>query len=196
MIIEKLSPNYGGLIKPEIIVLHHTAGANSLGWLTNRESGVSAHFLISRDGTTYQLVRSNMKAFHAGVSTYYGRENVNNFSIGIEHENWGRLSKDGLSYTGKKVENIYKAPDGSLWEAYSKEQLLESYMLCYRLIHELKIKDIVRHRDIAPGRKEDVGPAFPFSYFSELPSITLPLIDKLNNSNFLQNLSIYKISTT
>lgn len=73
------------------VVLHHTGGdfGPSLNWLMNPASGVSTHYLIDRDGSIYELVEEGREAWHAGYSLHKGRENVNDFSIGIELVNDG-----------------------------------------------------------------------------------------------------------
>jgi hypothetical protein len=73
------------------VVLHHTGGdfGPSLNWLINPASGVSSHYLIDRDGSIYELVDESRESWHAGYSLHKGRENVNDFSIGIELVNDG-----------------------------------------------------------------------------------------------------------
>lgn len=99
---------------------------------------VSAHLLIKRDGQITQFVPFNKRAWHAGTSCYQGRENCNDFSIGIELE-----GTDHDSYT----EAQYQALNHAL------EVLKSSY----------PITNIVGHSDIAPGRKTDPGEAFDWS---------------------------------
>lgn len=74
---------------PNAIVLHATVGEArpSLNWLANPNSGVSIHYLVDRDGTVYQMVSEELRAWHAGPSSYNGLSDWNNFSIGIEMVN-------------------------------------------------------------------------------------------------------------
>lgn len=84
------TPNKG--IDKDAIVYHHTGGAlkASLSWLRNSASGVSCSYLVAKTGAIYQLVTDADIAWHAGYSLMPdGRENVNNFSFGIEIENEG-----------------------------------------------------------------------------------------------------------
>jgi N-acetylmuramoyl-L-alanine amidase len=68
----RASPNIGGALKPEYIVLHDTA--SRLGsWLTDKASKLSAHVVIGGDGRITQLVPFNVKARHAGQSAWRGR---------------------------------------------------------------------------------------------------------------------------
>ncbi|MEJ2209840.1 MAG: N-acetylmuramoyl-L-alanine amidase [Anaerolineae bacterium] len=68
------------------VVLHATAGSLSatLGWFANPNAGVSAHYVVAKNGQVYQMVEEKNEAYHAGASSYQGRENFNDFSIGIE----------------------------------------------------------------------------------------------------------------
>ncbi len=88
-IIHSPSPNWSerpaGVV-PTLIVWHATAGTDSsdLPWLTNPVSKVSAHYLVTRSGIIHRLVYPEKKAWHAGASSWKGRGNVNDFSIGVE----------------------------------------------------------------------------------------------------------------
>lgn len=104
------SPNFGPRPKDVVIdtiVLHHTASANLGGvvrWFANPESRVSAHFTVGKDGSIVQHVSTFDRAWHAGASRdHLGRENLNNFSIGIEMVNVG----DGKDpWTKEQVEVV------------------------------------------------------------------------------------------
>lgn len=99
---------------------------------------VSAHFLIERNGHVKQYVSCNERAWHAGVSSFQGRENCNDFSVGIELE-----GTDDRPFT----DNQYSA----------LQQLTAELMRCYPGITQERI---CGHSDIAPGRKTDPGPFF------------------------------------
>ena len=99
---------------------------------------VSAHFLIERDGSLVQFVASSDRAWHAGVSTWGGRENCNDFSIGIELEGTDRQPYEDAQYT----------------------TLVDLVLRLRRRHRGLAGGAIVGHSDIAPGRKTDPGPAF------------------------------------
>ncbi|MFH1870022.1 MAG: 1,6-anhydro-N-acetylmuramyl-L-alanine amidase AmpD [Pseudomonadota bacterium] len=96
---------------------------------------VSAHFLVRRDGELIQFVPCARRAWHAGVSAWRGRENCNDFSIGIELEGCDQLPFEDVQY---RVLNRLLA------------QLRDRY----------GIDAVVGHSDIAPGRKTDPGPCF------------------------------------
>jgi AmpD protein len=99
---------------------------------------VSAHLLIKRDGECVQYVPFNKRAWHAGKSSYQGRENCNDFSIGIELEG---------------AEDIAYSPEQYAQLAEVINTLLATYP-------SLSRQRITGHSDIAPGRKTDPGPAF------------------------------------
>jgi len=103
---------------------------------------VSAHCLIQRNGHIVQYVSFNDKAWHAGISAYQGREQCNDFSIGIELE-----GTDDIPYTKEQYHQL-SCLSRSLIGAYP----------------ELK-NNIVGHCDIAPGRKTDPGAAFDWQCF-------------------------------
>lgn len=145
------TPNQGADIVPTLIVIHYTAGGeNSVDWLKNPSSKASAHFVITRAGKVTQLVDTKLKAWHAGRSEWNGMRACNNFSIGIELENWGNA----------------KDPE---FENYTDVQIAACFKLCKELMaHHKTIKEIVGHSDIAPRRKIDPGPKFPWKEFEHL----------------------------
>lgn len=113
---------------------------------------LSAHFVIRRNGEVLQFVSCDARAWHAGTSSWGGRERCNDFSIGIEIE--------GLEGEGFEV---------AQYEALLP--LLES--LCARY----PIRAIVGHEHVAPGRKADPGPGFQWSRLGEMAQrrgLTLP----------------------
>lgn len=91
------SPNYWPSrygYEPQAICMHGTDGAmpGCLDWLTDPQSGASVHYLVSRQGTVYQLVSEADSAWANGIveagSVYVGRDNPNFWTISIEHERW------------------------------------------------------------------------------------------------------------
>lgn len=165
------SPNQSGTITPEVLVLHYTASGigNDAQYFKRGDAKVSAHLVIERDGKITQCVDFNKKAWHAGVSSWNGKKNCNGFSIGIEIDNFGLLTKraDGkyYSHNGKQIpaDKVFVGPNklgnGKYWEIYPEEQL-KAVEECIALIMDTyNIKEIVGHEDIAPRRKIDPGPA-------------------------------------
>ena len=106
---------------------------------------VSSHLLIRRDGELVQYVPLNKRAWHAGLSSYQGRERCNDFSIGIELE-----GSDEEPYEAVQYEVLAECIDG----------LLAAYP-------ELSPQRITGHSDIAPGRKTDPGPHFDWRHLRQ-----------------------------
>lgn len=105
---------------------------------------VSAHLLIRRDGELVQYVPLNRRAWHAGQSCWQGRDNCNDFSVGIELE-----GTDEVPYTEAQ------------------------YRCLVAVVQELQrryptLRAMAGHSDIAPGRKTDPGPSFDWLHFGEL----------------------------
>jgi N-acetylmuramoyl-L-alanine amidase len=168
------SKNIGGLLQPEYLVIHYTAGSTpegAINWLTRRDSRVSAHIVIARGGEVTQLVPFNKVAFHAGPSQWDGRVGLNNHSIGIELDNAGRLIKHGDNWRSS-FGREYKAEDvlGAVhkndrkaygWHLFTEEQIRAVIEVGLALFNRYDLIDVVGHDDISPGRKWDPGPAFP-----------------------------------
>ena len=170
------TPNKGGPIEPQYLVFHFTAGRNaqaSIDWLCNPQAQASAHLVVGRDGSITQLAPFNVKTWHAGVSHWEGLTGLNNYSIGIEMDNAGRLTKSGSTYRAwfqaeYPEEEVLQAKhkfeqDLSYWHTYTEAQIEKALELASILVSTYELRDIVGHDDIAPGRKNDPGPAFPLA---------------------------------
>lgn len=164
------SPNHGGTIIPELIVCHYTAGSSMKGAVarfSNPANKVSANIVLERDGTMTQMVPFNIRAFHAGTSSWKGKDSVNGFSVGIEIVNFGKLIKKQngcYSWSGTLIppEQVYTAPNNTVWHSYPQKQLDVLWSLTEALVATYKtITDVVDHEQVAPKRKIDCGPAFP-----------------------------------
>ena len=115
----------------------------SMKRLCDQKSKVSSHFVISRNGKIYRLVKETNIAWHAGKSKWIKYKNLNKYSIGIELVNRGHK----YGYT-----------------SFNKKQILNLIKLCKKLKLKYKIakQNIVGHSDIAPLRKIDPGEKFPW----------------------------------
>jgi AmpD protein len=128
---------YGG---PEISALF----TNTLDWDAHpyfqqiRGAEVSAHFVVRRDGALIQFVSCDDRAWHAGRSNFQGRDNCNDFSIGIELE--------GL--------------EGDCFESPQYETLSS---LCAAVAQHYPIQHVTGHEHVAPDRKKDPGPGFDWA---------------------------------
>ncbi|AZF56003.1 N-acetylmuramoyl-L-alanine amidase [Pseudomonas sp. R11-23-07] len=134
----------------QFVVVHYTSAnlERSLALLTHGQ--VSSHYLIGDDasGTVYKLVDESQRAWHAGESEWMGRTWLNSSSIGIE------IVNPGYSDT----------PTGRVWYPYSEAQVKSLVVLLKDISKRNGIapKNIIGHSDIAPLRKLDPGPLFPW----------------------------------
>tara|TARA_A100001388_G_C28542255_1_gene390811 strand:- start:50 stop:589 length:540 start_codon:yes stop_codon:yes gene_type:complete len=103
---------------------------------------VSSHFLIERSGSLKQYVSTEKKAWHAGVSSFKGEENCNDFSIGIELEGTENTEYEKVQY------NI----------------LVELIAVLMKKYPNISKDRIVGHSEIAPRRKKDPGIKFDWKF--------------------------------
>ena len=132
------------------LVIHYTGMQSmraSIKRLMSTKHKVSCHYLISRKGEIYQLVKDNHIAWHAGKSKWGKIKNLNSSSIGIELENRGHQFG---------------------YQKFSKKQINLLIKLCHKLKSKYRIKNhfILGHSDIAPLRKFDPGEKFPWEKLS------------------------------
>ncbi|WP_433901180.1 N-acetylmuramoyl-L-alanine amidase [Sphingobacterium puteale] len=138
--------NKGRVISPIFIIMHYDGASNAtsaIHWMLDPQSRVSAHVHISRDGIVTQLAPFNIKCWHAGLSSWAGLKDLNNYSIGIELQNKGN-------------------------EVYTEKQIAAAIEVCEAIVAHYPIQEILGHSDIAPGRKEDPGKQFPWMKFKSL----------------------------
>ena len=163
-------------VEPDLVVIHHISlppgefknkesSHHIIDFFQNRldtslhpyfseiaDQKVSSHFLITRAGDLIQFVSTKNKAWHAGVSSFLGREKCNDFSIGIE------LEGDGVS-------------------AFEDSQYKALALLAKKLALQYPHLQFAGHSDIAPGRKTDPGKFFDWEKFqkeTEIPLKNLP----------------------
>lgn len=158
MIIEqKPSPNFNQRRSQiSLIVLHYTGMENgevALGRMRNAASEVSAHYMVWETGAVSQLVEESERAWHAGVASWQGVQDINSCSIGIEIVNGGH--------------NVPRE-DGTL-PPYPEAQIEAVTALCKAIMarHAIAQIGIVGHSDVAPGRKADPGEHFPWQRLAE-----------------------------
>lgn len=142
------------------LVMHYTAEDFHSSLKTLTDEHVSAHYLLPaypslQQGKplAYQLVPEDMRAWHAGASNWHGRTNLNDTSIGIEIVNQGYSR--GLLATH--------------WQPYTPEQIELLIRLSRDIIkrYDIQPTDVVGHSDIAPQRKQDPGPLFPWGQLAQ-----------------------------
>ena len=111
--------------------------------LNDLKSEVSCHYLVSREGKIYNLLCPKFKGWHAGISEWKNKKNLNNYSIGIELENKGH-EHGYTNFTNSQYHQVKKLIKFFKFNFYIKD------------------KDIIFHSDIAPNRKKDPGEKFLF----------------------------------
>lgn len=140
------SPNFGPRrdgLRPSLVVLHYTAMADAaaaLSRLRDPAAEVSAHYLICGDGTIWQLVDEDMRAWHAGAGEWAGLGDINSRSIGIELDNTGA-------------------------HPFAEPQMAALERLLTGILdrHGIRPSGVIGHSDLAPGRKCDPGPRFDWA---------------------------------
>ena len=148
------SPNFNERrtgAKVEHLILHYTGmreAAEAISHLRNRDSQVSAHYVVDTDGHILQLVDEAQRAWHAGVSFWEGKTDLNSTSIGIEIVNPGHE----FGYV--------PFPDAQI------KSVIE---LCHGILsrHAILPRHVLAHSDIAPTRKMDPGELFPWQWLAE-----------------------------
>ncbi|MCA1940532.1 MAG: N-acetylmuramoyl-L-alanine amidase [Caenispirillum bisanense] len=142
------SPNHGPRaegLRVDMLVLHYTgmrSAQDALKRLCDKSSDVSAHWLVEEDGTLHCLVPEGRRAWHAGVSSWRGRTDINSRSIGVEIVNPGH-------------EFGYRP--------FPAVQIEAVIGLCRDILARhpgIPARNVVGHSDVAPLRKEDPGELF------------------------------------
>jgi N-acetylmuramoyl-L-alanine amidase len=132
----------------QFIVLHYTVGNFPSALKTLTQTAVSSHYLVAQEPpTVYRLVDEDRRAFHAGISVYDNHTRLNANSVGIEIVNAGYIDSPTGNYT-----------------PFPQPQIDVVIKLVRDIAqrHGVKPHRIVGHSDIAPGRKQDPGPLFPW----------------------------------
>ena len=159
--IDRTYTSIGQDSRAQFLILHYTHEdfATSLKLLTEGQG--SSHYLVNNNPPTiYRLVGENRRAYHAGVSYWRGATQLNASSIGIEIVNRG----------------YDDTPSGRVWYDYPQDQIDAVIALVKKIVkeHEIKPERILGHSDIAPGRKVDPGPRFPWKQFADAGLILWP----------------------
>ncbi len=176
------TPNQRGVVKPNYLIMHYTAGTTASGAINHfakASAQASAHLVIDRDGTVTQMVPFNRVAWHAGKSVWGDLQGLNQFSIGIELVNAGKLKRtaDGtwLNWANRPIadsevaEMTHKHESRVAgWQVYSEIQLEVAVAIGIALRLRYGFLGVLGHDDVAPNRKVDPGPAFPMISFESL----------------------------
>jgi N-acetylmuramoyl-L-alanine amidase len=146
----------------KFIVLHYTVSDRPQSIKILTEQVVSSHYLLTDDKTPmiYGLVDESRQANHAGVSQWKTYTQLNTSSIGIEIVNPG----------------FTEGPNGRIWYPFPQAQIDALIPLLKKIVakHKIPPENILGHADIAPGRKQDPGPMFPWFQLAQAGLINWP----------------------
>ncbi|WP_226064345.1 N-acetylmuramoyl-L-alanine amidase [Kaistella polysaccharea] len=155
-VVKTFFPAVAQNFRQKYIILHYTALDEDKSVMVLTQQSVSAHYLVNDmdDNEIYQLVDENKRAYHAGISAWRKDKMLNDTSIGIEIVNSGYVTDaDGTKifpdFSPKQVRKI----------AALVKDLADRYMIAPT--------NILGHSDIAPTRKQDPGPKFPWKQLYE-----------------------------
>jgi N-acetyl-anhydromuramyl-L-alanine amidase AmpD len=126
-------------IKPEAVVLHHSGGsyAGGVAWIKNPASRVSYHVLVAPDGRRTVFASPTQRTWHAGISSWRGRRDLNSWSIGA--------SFAGDTYAEPLTEDAMAS--------------MVEYLLPLLKEYGLTLNSVTDHRTVSPGRKDDLKPS-------------------------------------
>ena len=148
-------PARGQDFRQKFLIMHYTALHNDASVRVLTQQEVSAHYLVQDvdDDQIDLLVSEHNRAWHAGVSFWNGRTNINDSSIGIEIANLGYSTINGKMW-------FYPYPD---YQIKKVAELTKNIIKRY----DIEPTNILAHSDVAPQRKEDPGAFFPWKQLYE-----------------------------
>lgn len=166
-------PAIGQNFRQKYLILHYTVLPDDKSIEVLTKQTVSAHYLVNNlgDNEIYQLVDENKRSYHAGISAWRTDKNLNDTSIGIEIVNMG-----------------YKADAAGMktFEPFSDEQIKKVAALAKDIVirYQIPATNVLAHSDIAPTRKQDPGPLFPWKKLYDEYQIGM-WYDEMAKQNFL-----------
>jgi N-acetylmuramoyl-L-alanine amidase len=146
----------------KFVVLHYTVSDRPQSLKILTEQVVSAHYLLTDDPVpvVYGLVDESRQANHAGVSYWKGYTQLNASSVGIEIVNPG----------------FTEGPDGRIWHPFPQAQVDRLIVLLKEIMarHHIPPENVLGHADVAPQRKQDPGPMFPWLQLAQQGLVQWP----------------------
>jgi AmpD protein len=150
--IFRQSPNTSGKLVPKGIILHHSGGSynGSISWILNSSSKVSYHCLVNTNGERTILAKDDQRAWHSGVSKFKGKSSCNTFMLGI-------------SVTG----------DTNLRElTFNEIDSVAQWCISKMKHYKFDLDMITTHREVSPGRKNDVDVRAEMAIKNRIISLT------------------------
>jgi N-acetylmuramoyl-L-alanine amidase len=135
------------LRKPNYVIIHFTAqdsASQTLHTFTVVKSQVSAHYVVGKDGKVYHMLNDYLRAWHAGFSKWGSISDMNSCSIGIEVDNNG-----SEPFTGAQIKSLL------------------TLLAQLKKVYNIPATNFIGHQDIAPLRKPDPGPFFPWKVLAQ-----------------------------
>ncbi|WP_294248148.1 N-acetylmuramoyl-L-alanine amidase [uncultured Chryseobacterium sp.] len=150
-VVKTYFPAIAQNFRQRYLILHYTALPDDKSVTVLTQQAVSAHYLVNNTGDNeiYQLVDENKRAYHAGISAWRNDKNLNDNSIGIEIVNTGYVT----DASGKK--NFFPFDEAQIRKVAA---LVKDIVTRY----QIPATNVLAHSDIAPTRKQDPGPLFPW----------------------------------
>ncbi|REC47302.1 N-acetylmuramoyl-L-alanine amidase [Chryseobacterium pennipullorum] len=171
-VVKTYFPAIAQNFRQRYLILHYTALPDDKSITVLTQQAVSSHYLVNNTGDNeiYQLVDENKRSYHAGVSSWRNDKNLNDTSIGIEIVNSG-YSTDA---TGKRI-----------FAPFSDEQVRKVAALAKDIVtrYQIPATNVLAHADIAPTRKQDPGPMFPWKKLYDEYQIGM-WYDEMTKQNF------------
>ncbi|MFY1047259.1 N-acetylmuramoyl-L-alanine amidase [Chryseobacterium sp. GP-SGM7] len=150
-VVKTYFPAIAQNFRQKYLILHYTVLPDDKSIQVLTQQSVSAHYLVNNlgDNEIYQLVDENKRSYHAGVSAWRADKNLNDTSIGIEIVNMG--------YTAD-------AAGTKTFQPFSDDQIKKVAALAKDIVtrYQIPATNVLAHSDIAPTRKQDPGPLFPW----------------------------------
>jgi N-acetylmuramoyl-L-alanine amidase len=147
----------------DTLVMHYTEETleKTLKIFLSKTTTVSSHYIIGEEGIIFRNTKPMFAAHHAGDSYWNGASKINPNSLGIEHVNLG------FKHNDNQPAGVYLFDRE--WYAFTQKQIDASIALSKHLVTKYAIKpeNVVGHSDIAPKRKIDPGPLFPWQLYAQ-----------------------------
>ena len=150
-VVKTYFPSIGQNFRQKYIILHYTALDDEKSLQVLTQQSVSAHYLVNNlgDKEIYQLVDENKRSYHAGISSWRNDKMLNDTSIGIEIVNSGYKTDSTNMRVFPEYDDAQVKKIAALVQDISKRYMISPI-------------NILGHSDIAPTRKQDPGPKFPW----------------------------------